>query len=311
MNAESAISVLSASPLLFSDTPKFSEKPGIYAFFYEGTTKTIETIPFLANAPMYVGKTESSQQSRDANTHFCSGKTGSSTVRRSLGAILRQELSLTPTPRNQTDYKNRRFSHFKFDVPSEQLLTEWMKNHVSISFVEFTGSFNELDSLETEIIQKLIPPINIDKNPMNPHSAALRRLRKTCAELARKSTEPIPIEIQPQTKQPTISFQKATGKYREFWRSLLPEIKAKLKDCGIPQQIHLNKNTFEQLGSRKSYSFNIQYSNGQVTNNLSGSAVARDLEAEIQRDVDAREILRHGKYKISMDSSFCVWVREM
>jgi hypothetical protein len=44
--------------------------------------------------PLYVGKAEESLVSRDLKTHFGSGRTGSSTVRRSFAALLRGTLDL-------------------------------------------------------------------------------------------------------------------------------------------------------------------------------------------------------------------------
>ena len=77
-----------------------------------------------------------------------------------------------------------------------------------------------------------------------------------------------------------------------------------MKICDQPQQIQLDRKTFDQLGNRQNYSFNIQYSKGQVINNLDGSAVARDLNREIEKDFQIRAILKQGDFKINMDSSF-------
>jgi hypothetical protein len=50
--------------------------------------------------PLYVGKAEDSLVSRDLKTHFTSGKTGSSTLRRSLAGLVANELDLHARPRN-------------------------------------------------------------------------------------------------------------------------------------------------------------------------------------------------------------------
>jgi hypothetical protein len=40
-----------------------------------------------------------------------------------------------------------------------------MKNNLALSFYEFTGSIQELEDLETEIIDAIVPILNISKNP--------------------------------------------------------------------------------------------------------------------------------------------------
>jgi len=72
----------------FVKTKIFSDLPGIYAFFYIGNDFPILGKKVSKNDIVYIGKTESSQQKRDAETHFKTGKTGSSTVRKSIGALL-------------------------------------------------------------------------------------------------------------------------------------------------------------------------------------------------------------------------------
>jgi hypothetical protein len=56
--------------------------------------------------PLYVGKSESSLQGRDVDTHFGDGQTGWSTVRRSFAALLHAELGLGgPEPSGQGSTK--------------------------------------------------------------------------------------------------------------------------------------------------------------------------------------------------------------
>ncbi|MGW3547006.1 GIY-YIG nuclease family protein [Janibacter hoylei] len=63
------------------------------------------------DAPLYIGKAERSLVSRDLQTHFTSGKTGQSSLRRSLAALLRVELDLTAQPRNPSRPDGRGASH--------------------------------------------------------------------------------------------------------------------------------------------------------------------------------------------------------
>lgn len=184
MGIQTAINQLIEKEKPYLEIKKFSPNPGIYAFFFIGNK-----FPFLENKVnkhqlVYVGKTESSQEKRDAKTHFATGKTGSSTVRKSIGALLNTETSLTPIPRNNSDYKKGRFSHFKFDQQSEELITHWMKNNLALSFYEFNGSKEDLKILETALIEKVVPILNITKNQKNQFANKLKALRKVCAEQA-------------------------------------------------------------------------------------------------------------------------------
>jgi hypothetical protein len=174
----------------FLKTKTFSQLPGIYAFFYIGNDFPLLGDSVSKHQIVYIGKTESSQEKRDLKTHFTSGKTGNSTVRKSIGSILCSQKNLTPIPRNDIDYEAGRFSHFKFDEPSEKIITNWMKNNFALSFYEYAESKKLIDKLETEIIRHLKPILNIDhKNPKNPYKNQIKQLRKKCASIAIKNLD--------------------------------------------------------------------------------------------------------------------------
>jgi hypothetical protein len=184
MTTIEAIKILRKREKDFLKTESFSQQPGIYAFFFIG-----DDFPILGDAVqkhqiIYIGKTETSQEKRDAKTHFASEKTGSSTVRKSIGSILCLSKRLKPIPRNVSDYQKRRFSHFKFDNPSEETITDWMKTNLALSFFEFPRSKQEIENLEKEIIDELVPVLNILKNPKNPFKDQLQQLRESCALMA-------------------------------------------------------------------------------------------------------------------------------
>lgn len=185
MTTKEIIELLKEKETDFLKTNSFSKFPGIYAFFYIGNDFPLLGDSVSKHQIIYIGKTESSQEKRDAKTHFTTGKTGSSTVRKSIGSILCGKENLKPIPRNDSDYKKNRFSHFKFDNPSEKIITNWMKNYFALSFYEYPKSKKLIDKLETEIIKQLIPILNIDhKNPDNPYKDQIKRLRKNCATIA-------------------------------------------------------------------------------------------------------------------------------
>ena len=77
------------------------KQPGLYAFYGDDRTWfDLGLSPAYDGQHLYVGKAERSLNGRDVGTHFAAGKTGSSTVRRSLAALLVNELALIAVPRN-------------------------------------------------------------------------------------------------------------------------------------------------------------------------------------------------------------------
>jgi len=66
----------------------------------------------------------------------------------------------------------------------------------------------------------------------------------------------------------------------------------------------MSSREFEKVGIRKSYSFNLEFLNGALANNISGSAVARDLARVLENDVELKKILNSGYYKFSMGKDY-------
>ena len=98
------------------------------------------------------------------------------------------------------------------------------------------------------------------------------------------------------------------GKYSNIWRNTLPAISEILDSSESLGSIELNSKDFELAGNRKSYSFNLEFDNGIVSNNISGSAVARDLAAELTSSSFIKSVLNNGYFKIRMDKNFTLWV---
>ena len=67
------------------------DEPGLYAFYGDRAAwSSLGLTPAFDDQPLYVGKAERSLSGRDVRTHFAAGKTGSSTVRRSLAACWKE-----------------------------------------------------------------------------------------------------------------------------------------------------------------------------------------------------------------------------
>lgn len=311
MTTKEIIELLKKKETDFLKTNSFSKFPGIYAFFYIGNDFPLLGETVSKHQIIYIGKTETSQEKRDAKTHFTSGKTGSSTVRKSIGSILCAQENLKPIPRNDSDYAKGRFSHFKFDNPSEIKITDWMENNLALSFYEYPKTKQEIEDLETEIINELVPILNISKNPKNAFRDTLQQLRKNCATIAAKDFKPNEIRTQSNSinHQRTKSIISSSGKYIDLWTRQRASIKDKLKNTMIKQSIQLNSEEFRNVGKRSNYSFNLEFENGIVSNNIGGSAVARDLANVLETSTEINEILKTGNFKINMDRRFCLWIQ--
>ena len=136
--------------------------------------------PFVegANGLIYIGRSVNLAD-REFEEHFCTTSTGRSTLRRSLGALLRNQLSLKAMPRaagpSETNVRN-----YRFGPDGEARLTDWMCEHLEIGF----HPSSKYRSLEDCLVPQLRPLLNLTKWS-NPHRAEIRRLRRVCAEEAR------------------------------------------------------------------------------------------------------------------------------
>lgn len=129
---------------------------------------------------LYVGKAENSIQGRVLKTHLVSNRSGSSTLRRSLGAMLHKQLNLTPLPRSSKNDDKKRFTNYKFDSEGEITLTKWIKTHVYVIAVPSKTP----KASEDQLIAELSPPLNLTKWP-NPYGKMIKDQRKMCAESAK------------------------------------------------------------------------------------------------------------------------------
>jgi hypothetical protein len=133
----------------------------IYAFFLNSRDALV---PFQVptSGLIYIGSS-SNLALREYDTHLTSGNTGFSTVRRSIGAILKQQLGLTACPRGRGKSATN-FTNYCFDPE---------------------GDF---DAVERDLIQCLRPILNLYGWP-NPCRSEIKALRKACADEARQQRE--------------------------------------------------------------------------------------------------------------------------
>jgi hypothetical protein len=96
-------------------------------------------------------------------------------------------------------------------------------------------------------------------------------------------------------------------KYLQTWKKYLPVIRLHLKRSLVDEQsFKLNIIDFESAGDRgkSGYTFSLQMENGKVTNNISGSAVARDLFEALKSDETIKAMLSDKIIKISVGKTF-------
>ncbi|MFT3723714.1 MAG: hypothetical protein QM773_09025 [Hyphomonadaceae bacterium] len=158
------------------DAPQ-PDAPGLYAIFLRPRCQLLPITP-AEHGLLYAGATHDGLSARD---HFTENS-GFSTLRRSLGAILRKHLWLQPCPRapgpSETNTRN-----YAFAVDGEAILSRWMRANLLVSTLSLPGA--DLPTLEAEVIAKLEPPLNLTgwDNPQRP---LIKRMRADCTRLAKE-----------------------------------------------------------------------------------------------------------------------------
>lgn len=167
-------------PITEADT-RVPSAAGLYAIYGDQEAALqLGLSPAGTHTLLYVGKAEDSLVTRDLRTHFTSGRTGKSTVRRSFAALLSRALSLRATPRNPL--KPGYFHMFGLDSTSEARLTEWMQTHLNLA-VWPSPPQAMLKDIEEAVLATLDPPLNIAAVP-TPR-ATLQAARARMADEAR------------------------------------------------------------------------------------------------------------------------------
>jgi hypothetical protein len=131
---------------------------------------------------LYVGMTESSLEVRN---HFSHDDSSFSTFRRSLGAILKRELTLSAIHRGKGK-SSKDFTNYRFAGTGEKQLTQWMEENLEYSYEVVRMGVR---SRESQLIAEMKPPLNLTKWP-NPQRKMVMELRRICRnEAARSAAE--------------------------------------------------------------------------------------------------------------------------
>jgi hypothetical protein len=153
--------------------------PGLYAFFTDEAG--LRALDLKTGGPVYVGKAEKSLLGRDVRTHFATGKTGSSTLRRTLAALLRDELQLRAVPRSLSRPDGS--ANFAVEAAGDARLSAWMVEHLSLAVWPAEAGV-VLDTVETAVLGALRPPLNLSKMGTSG-SARIKAARAVMAAEAR------------------------------------------------------------------------------------------------------------------------------
>ena len=95
--------------------------------------------------------------------------------------------------------------------------------------------------------------------------------------------------------------------YNQLWKNHLQVIALQMKNAvNGTKEIPMSKPEFEVYGNRKSsdYFINLEIDNGKVINNISGTAVARDLFACLKEDAVCNSLFANRYYKFSLGKEF-------
>jgi len=95
--------------------------------------------------------------------------------------------------------------------------------------------------------------------------------------------------------------------YVKTWEKYLPQILEAIKKKNSEEfKLYLSASDFESSGNRKKsgYKFNLVIIEGKVENNISGSAVARDLFQVLNSNNEAQKLLKGNRAKISQREGF-------
>src|SRR5438132_10713405 len=103
--------------------------PGVYAIYLRDLSALLPFGPG-AEGLVYVGSS-SSLREREFEAHFATGKTGFSTLRRSLGALLKQRFGLVAVPRGSGNSEDD-VANYRFTEAGETKLTVWMERNLHV-----------------------------------------------------------------------------------------------------------------------------------------------------------------------------------
>lgn len=100
--------------------------------------------------------------------------------------------------------------------------------------------------------------------------------------------------------------------YTYIWNKYLPVIRILLKkSSGGDQLLSLNRDDFERAGTgrKAGYKFIIEFTEGKVSNVISGSDLASHLAAAMLEDSATKAVLQTGQFQVILNTKFQITVK--
>lgn len=176
-----------------AESPSVPRCPGLYAI-HASAAVWLEL--GLGDPPdkrmLYVGKSESSLAGRDIGSHFgyssprrSTSVTGYSTLRRSIAALLHDNLGFQGVPRNPANVGH--YSNFGLTREQDELLSEWMRKRLTLACWPKPDNcgIKQLEDVERAIFRRLQPPLNL-KDLITPWKSQIDSVRRVMATEARE-----------------------------------------------------------------------------------------------------------------------------
>ena len=118
--------------------------------------------------------------------------------------------------------------------------------------------------------------------------------------------------IKPQKWTGREESAKTKGKYVDFWKGIVPDIKKVVSDQELNNEVFLpvSEAGIRACGNRKRYAFRLVLKDGKVANNVSSSAVARDLNEALSapESSETMALLASGTFVFRFDKEFRLWL---
>jgi hypothetical protein len=100
--------------------------------------------------------------------------------------------------------------------------------------------------------------------------------------------------------------------YTYIWNKYLPVIRILLKkSSGGDQLLSLNRDDFERAGTgrKAGYKFTIEFTEGKVSNVISGSDLASHLAAAMLEDAATKAVLQAGHFQVILNTKFQLTIK--
>ena len=102
--------------------------------------------------------------------------------------------------------------------------------------------------------------------------------------------------------------------YTYIWNKYLPVIRILLKKSAAGDQLlSLNRDDFERAGTgrKAGYKFVIEFTEGKVSNVISGSDLASHLAAAMLEDAATKTVLQSGHFQVILNTKFQITIKNI